>query len=357
MGRVLVGRDAELARINAWLGERAAGVGPPALLVSGEAGIGKTALLQAIDTASARVRRAAASPWRSTPFGVLAQLGPDPTADPREIRANLLADDSGAPLVVVLDDLHWCDDASLELLAPLVESVAGDRIAVIGAYRFDELPRGHLLRPLRAQLRHRHRLVEVKLGPLPTAPLTELIAALIGRTPRPDLVAAIGSRTEGVPFFVEELTAALTGAGRLIRDGDQVGLGAGGLPMPETVRDAVLLRTAGLSARARAALDVAAVVGVAFDVSTVTAIEPGDWPDELDDSGLVVTTGGDERRFRHALTQEAIYSEVPWSRRTELHRALAARAADPAIAAGHLLAGRDFDRARPALLKAAARHE
>ena len=81
------------------------------------------------------------------------------------------------------------------------------------------------------------------------------------------------------------------------------------------------------------------------------------WPDDLDESGLVVTTGRDERRFRHALTQEAIYSEVPWSRRRALHLALAARVDDPAVAALHLLAGRDFDGARPALLAAAGRHE
>jgi chromosomal replication initiation ATPase DnaA len=69
---VLVGRNGELARIGDWVAGRAAGTGPPALLISGEAGIGKTALLHAIATGPAVVRRAAASPWPATPFGVLA---------------------------------------------------------------------------------------------------------------------------------------------------------------------------------------------------------------------------------------------------------------------------------------------
>lgn len=358
VGSRLVGRAGELAQINAWLGDRAVGSGPSALLLSGEAGIGKTALLQAIDTAAATVRRAVASPWRTKPFGVLAELVPDPTADVVAIRANLLDGAAGAPLVVVLDDLHWSDDATVDLLAPLIESVAADPVAIIGAYRSDELPRGHRLRPLRARLRHRRRSVEMELGPLPPASVAELIAALVGRVPHPALVEAIGARTEGVPFFVEELIAALTVAGRLTLDGDRVGLGSGdGLPMPETVRDAVLLRATGLDERSRSALEIAAVIGVGFDVSTVTTVGRGEWPDELDDSGLIVAIGVNRRQFRHALTREAIYSDVPWSRRRELHRALAACVADPAVAAAHLLAGRDFDRARPALLDAAGRHE
>ncbi len=358
MGGTLVGRDAELARINSWLAGRVAGAGAPALLVSGEAGIGKTALLQAIATGTAVVLRAGASPWRSTPFGVLAQLVPNPSADPEGVRAKLLDAAAGRPLVVVLDDLHWSDDATVDLLAPLIESVADDPIAVIGAYRSDELARRHLLRPLRARLRHRQRSLEVKLGPLPTASIAELITAVVGCVPDPAMVKAIGARTEGVPFFVEELSAALSLSGQLTLEGDRVSLGPGdGLPLPETVRDAVLLRAASLGEGSRTALDVAAVIGIAFDVSMVTAVEGGDWPDELDDSGLIVPIGEDERRFRHALSQEAIYSEVPWSRRRDLHRALAERAADPAISAAHLLAARDFDRARPALLQAATRHE
>src|SRR6185436_16416341 len=136
-------------------------------------------------------------------------------------------------------------------------------------------------------------------------------------------VDAVMARTEGVPFFVEELTAALDLAGRLTPVDDRVSLAPGDvLPLPETVRDAILLRAAGLGQRSRDALDVAAVIGITFSVATVTAVNGGDWPDELDTSGLILAEGGDERRFRHALTQEAIYAEVPWSRRRDLHLAV-----------------------------------
>jgi DNA-binding CsgD family transcriptional regulator/tetratricopeptide (TPR) repeat protein len=365
MGRVVIGRDGELARIHAWLAGRAACNGPPALLVSGEAGVGKTALLRAVQTGPAVVLRASGSPWREIPFGVIAQIVPNlgasdsgALADPDAVRRGLLDIARGRPLVLLLDDLHWSDDATLGLLAPLIEALAVDPVAVLGAYRSDDLPRGHLLRPLRAGLRHRRHSVEVAVDPLHPNCVAELIAAVAARVPDQALVDAVMARTEGVPFFVEELTAALDLAGRLTPVDDRVSLAPGDvLPLPETVRDAILLRAAGLGQRARDALDVAAVIGITFSVATVTAVNGGDWPDELDTSGLILAAGGDERRFRHALTQEAIYAEVPWSRRRDLHLAVAAHAADPGIAAMHLLAGRDFDRACLALLAAAARQE
>jgi DNA-binding CsgD family transcriptional regulator len=335
---VVIGRDAELARVGAWLAERATAAGPPLLLVSGEAGVGKTALLDAVETGPATVVRAAANPWRATPFGLMAQVAPHTGA--AEVRAHLLGVTGGRPLVLVLDDMHWSDEATLDLLPSLMAALAADPVAVLGAYRSDDLPRGHRLRAIAAELRHLRQVTELKLGPLGREAVSELIKTIIGRVPNPVLVDKVVARTEGVPFFVEELVAA----------GDAV-------PVPQTVRDAILLRTAGLGAPSRAALDIAAVIGLDFHASTVAAIGGHEWPDDLDDGGLVTVTGNDERRFRHALIQEALYSEVPWSRRRELHLAVADRTSDPAVAATHLLAGRDFDRARPALLAAAARQE
>ena len=128
---------------------------------------------------------------------------------------------------MVFDDLHWSDDATVQLLGPLVEAVASDAVAIVGAYRSDELPRAHLLRPLRARLRHQRQVVEVELGPLRVTGVAELVTALLRRPADPDMVRAIGARTEGVPFFIEELTAALDLSGRLVRDGACVGLARG----------------------------------------------------------------------------------------------------------------------------------
>ena len=82
---------------------------------------------------------------------------------------------------LIFDDLHWSDDATLELLGPLVEAVASDPVAIVGAYRSDELPRAHLLRPLRARLRHQRQVVEVELGPLRVTGVAELVTALLRR--------------------------------------------------------------------------------------------------------------------------------------------------------------------------------
>jgi len=317
----LVGRSEERGRIGAWL------AGPPGvLLVSGEAGVGKTALIGAAVAGVAGARWSRGVPWQATPFAMLRQLVPG-AAGP-----DALADLGGAALLV-LDDLHWADDATLELLPRLAGTVP-----VIGAYRADELPRGHLLRRVRAQLRHGRRLTELALGPLAGDALRDLIAAHLDAPAAPALVAAVAERTEGLPFFVEEILAS--------RGAD------GSFPLPPTVRDAVLLRAAALSGPAREALDLAAVLGVDFDPAVVAALTGG-WPDELDHSGLVT----DQHHFRHALTQEAVYSDIPWSRRRALHLAVAALLTEPSTVAHHLLAGGEQARARPFLVEAAMAHQ
>jgi DNA-binding CsgD family transcriptional regulator len=366
--QALVGRDEQRAQVQAWLTERIthAADAPAAVFISGEAGIGKTALAQASLPADVAVRQAVAAAWHPRPFGLLDQLVPSlgragagGHLDAQDIRAAVV--NSGEPSVLLLEDVHWSDEASLDLLVPVIESLADDAVAVLLTYRSEELPRQHLLRRVRAHLRRGGRLAEITLGPLPPIVLPELIESLVGRAPTPALVAAVAERTDGVPFFVGELLAAVAAAGWLTTDGNLVGLAAGGdLPLPESVRDAVLLRAASLHQQARDALDVAAVAGGDFDLAVVTALTGGTWPPELDECGLVTPGPAAERRFRHALTHEALYSDIPWSRRRELHLAVAERIAargGPATSvARHLLAGRDLDRARPVLVAAAEEH-
>jgi predicted ATPase len=353
----LVGRDGELAAVRRWLAGRLSPQpdGPPVLLVSGEAGVGKTALVEAVLAEYGTLAgRGAGSPWYPAAFGVLRSAVPgwNGVPEPAEVRKAM-------PAVLFLEDLQWSDDASLELLAALAEAIAGDPVAVVGAYRGDELPRTHLLRRVRAGLRHARCLTEVPLRPLDPDSVTRLVAGLLGAEPVPALATVVSTRTEGMPFFVAELVAALRDAGRLVPDGGRVGLAeAPRLPVPDTVRDAVLLRVSRLPEQARATLDAAALVGADFDVDTVLALVGSDaWPDELDHSGLIALADNGSGRFRHALAQEAVYDDIPWSRRRALHLALAdrlsARGAAALLVAAHLLAGHDNDRARPALLAAA----
>jgi DNA-binding CsgD family transcriptional regulator len=364
MGRRLAGRDAELGVVRQWLAERTGSAhrGPPVALVSGEAGVGKTALVESVLATYTRIfiGRGAGSPWYPVAFGVLRSAVPgwDGTPDPAALRAAILAAAGDRPAVLFLDDLHWSDEASLELLAGLVEAVAAEPVAVIGAYRGDELPRTHLLRPVRAALRHRRWLREIPLAALDSPDVARMISELLGARPAPELATVVAGRTEGLPFFVEELIEALSQAGRLVADGEQVTLSAAPqLPVPSTVRDAVLLRVAGLPEAARTALEVAAVVGIEFHVDTVLALTNGAWPDELDHCGLVTVAADGAGHFRHALAQEAVYADIPRSRRRALHLAMADRLAagqgGSLLLARHLQAGGDGERARQSLLQAA----
>jgi DNA-binding CsgD family transcriptional regulator len=361
------GRADESARLQRWLADRiATSAGPPVLLIDGAAGVGKSALVETatghlVGRAGVAIRRTSATPWHARPFATITGLAGTGstgiTPDVEELAAAILA--LGRPVVVIVEDLHWSDAGSLELFAPLIDAIASEQVAVIGMYRGDELPRSHLLRRVRAQLRQRRLLTEMALDPLPTPDVADLIGALVQGSPGPALTAAVVERTEGLPFFVEELVGALLAAGRLtVRDGI-VGLVEGNsVPMPHSVRDAVALRASTLDAAARAALDVSAVLGPDVDSAVVADITGRPWPDELDNCGFLVAAGPGRRRFRHALVQEALLDELPWSRRRALHIRLADRLSgepDCEVAvAHHLLAGRDVVRARPALAAAAA---
>ena len=253
---------------------------------------------------------------------------------------------------MLLDDLQWSDGATLELLSALAAPLRELPLLVVAAYRSDEIGRGHPLRRLRADLRRGRLLREIVVAPLDQPASTELAARVLGGRPSPALAGALYDRTQGVPFFVQELAAAL-------QAGDRVIEGAAGLelehddhvPVPETIRDAVLLRTAGLSPDGRAAAEAAAVAGADFGLDLVAGL------DELLETGLVEETEPGRAAFRHALVRGAIYEDIQWLRRRELHAQLAQRlteaGAPSAEIAAHWLAAGDADSALDAFLASA----
>jgi hypothetical protein len=167
----------------------------------------------------------------------------------------------------------------------------------------------------------------------------------LGKHVAPSLARAIQDRTEGIPFVVEELAAALrvSGAVRAGRRGLELS-DDGDVPLPDTVRDAVLIGASELSEPASAAAEVAAVDGVY----------------ELLERGLI-REDAPGAGFHHALTREALYADVPWMRRRALHRALAERleeaGAESREVARHWLGARVGSCAREALLRAASESE
>lgn len=396
MDRLLVGRDAECAALHDGLvAAQAPGdswVGPgPVILVAGEGGAGKTALVEHVLARTAtRVLAGRAAEWAGTAYDVVAralrpairnsvrpvpdvlaqimpELGaPPPEPGPAALAAAVCSVLAGIacdkPLALFLDDLQWADEATLGLLSALADATGGLPVTVIGCYRSDELPRDHRLRAVRAQLRRSRQLTEIELGPLGDEDVGRMLATLLGATPQPTLAAVVASRADGLPFAVEELAFALRDCGRLaFRDGTVALAGAGAAPVPDGIREAVLLRASRLTGEERTLLEAAAVAGQEFDIDTVlAACDAPAWPDGFTGSGLLTEIRDGRAAFRHSLTQEAAYADIPWSRRRGLHRALArtlaADGAAPALIAVHLLAARDFGAARQALIAAADEH-
>jgi DNA-binding CsgD family transcriptional regulator len=391
-GAGLIGRETERVWLDAAAAEALEGHGSLAL-VAGEAGVGKTRLVEEVLTSrQGRFLRGSAGPaglaygpivaalreyLRAAPDGlpsgdplrphlalVLPELGDAAQQTDRAtvleaIRWALATIASEGPALVLLDDLQWSDDATLEALGALAAPLAELPLLVVGAYRSDELPRGHGLRRLRAGLRRERRLRELVVEPLDFAGTSALAEQVLGSPPSSRLAKTLHDRTQGVPFFAEELAAALRDSGRL-RPADaglELALDAE-VPVPQTIRDAVLLRTTGLSGQARTAAEAAAAAGARFDVEPVATLASEDGLGELLASGLIAEREAGRAAFRHPLVRDAIYEDIPWLRRRELHRALAAeleaRGGLAAEVAAHRVAARDTARALDALLRAVA---
>ena len=388
----LIGRDSERERLGAALRRAAQGAGA-IVLVAGEAGVGKTRLAQDAagdvegTTVWGRAGEGVTAPYgpilaalrsylRASPQG-LSGLGPlgrhlavllpelgEPASESdratlfEAICAAFTAMAADTTRLVVLDDLQWSDESTLELLPALAETLGHLPLLLVAIYRSDGLPRGHPLRRLRHELRRDGRLEEHVLGPLDGAQTVALVADILGEPPAPSLAEAVYDRTQGVPFYVEELARALMRT-------DAIAPGKRGLeladdsdvPLPDSIRDAVLTGARALSPPGRAAADAAAVAGDGFDLELVAKLSSAAGVTELVDRQLVAEAGPGRAAFRHALTREAFYADVPWLQRRALHRSLAEAleetGANSHEVATHWVAARDEVRARDALVRAA----
>ncbi|HTN24530.1 MAG TPA: AAA family ATPase [Solirubrobacteraceae bacterium] len=392
----LVGRDAELAQLARAV-ERARRGSGGLLLLAGEAGVGKTRLAEDAAAASrALVLRGTASNSATAPYGpvisalriylrsrpagldacgplrahlavLLPELGAPAAASDNAtifeaIRCALEQIASAGPVLVVLDDLQWSDEATLELLAALAPALKEMAMLVVAAYRSDGLPRDHMLRRLRNELRRGPGLDELVLAPLDLDATAVLAGQLLGSPPSAALVRALHDRTQGLAFFVEELTRALVTSGG-VRSGPRgVELvGGDSVPVPDTVRDAVLMSAADLSEPARAAAETLAVAGQSFDLGLLGELVTESAVAELLAHGLIRDEGGGRAAFRHALHWEAWYADVPWLRRRALHRQVAelleAGGGPSMEIATQWLGARDAGRARELLVRAAREFE
>ncbi len=308
------------------------------------------------------------------------QLGDDepvtPVGDPAQAKLRLfeaivgmlgtVARDQG--LLLILEDVHWADTATRELLDHLSRRLASMRAMLLLTYRSDELDRRHPLAPLLQSWRRSGAAELVTLAPLDRGQVAEVISAILdGEEVQPQFRELMYARTEGNPFVLEEmLKEAMDGTADEHDSGDGwQRRSLQQLRIPDTVRDTILLRFARLDPAEAQVLQAGAVLGRTFDYRTLIsaadaseatvhrALEVGVAQQLLDE----LADGSASYRWRHALTQEAVSTEIVLPRRQALHGraadALIAAGAGPLMVAGHLLGASRFQEAVPACLQAA----
>jgi ATP/maltotriose-dependent transcriptional regulator MalT len=222
------------------------------------------------------------------------------------------------PLVLVLEDLHWADPSSQELLVFLVRSLARPGILLIGTYRATDLAEAHPLRPLLTALLREESVTQLSPGRLNRSEVAQLLHARLGRTAEPALVGEVHRRSEGNPLFVEALADAGPATPAALRDL----LLAGFRELPEAGRRVV--RAAAVAGSPAGHPLLAAVTGLA-DPELEAALRPA-----VDRQVLVLVEDG--YRFRHALIRSAIYEDLLPSERTRLHAGCArALTEDPSL--------------------------
>jgi DNA-binding CsgD family transcriptional regulator/tetratricopeptide (TPR) repeat protein len=270
---------------------------------------------------------------------LLPDASPSPTIDPESDKRRLFHALAQAvtllartqPVMLAFEDVHWSDDATLELIFHLARSHASQRVAIALTYRREEVsPRlGRLIADLeRAQV-----TAELAVERLDRVQVGEMLRAIFGSRVSlgEQFAATLHELTEGNPFFVEETLKALIIAGDLAPTGEG-GWRARPLErvrVPRTAIEAVRHRLASLTVPARAVASTAAVAGRRFDFALLQTLTHHDEKEllalvkELIAAQLVVEETADRFAFRHALTREAIYAELLARERIALHREVA----------------------------------
>jgi DNA-binding CsgD family transcriptional regulator/tetratricopeptide (TPR) repeat protein len=309
LGEELVERERDLAVLESALADASAGRGA-VVLVTAEAGGGKTALIERFCAGlAARVLRGACDAlFTPRPLGpvedVALDLGP-PLSDlllreatPYQVAAALFEElRRSGPTVLVIEDVHWADEATLDVLRVIARRIATEQVLIVLSYRDEELDARHPLRMMLGELASGVAVTRVALAPL-SAEAVQQLAEPYGI--EPDGLHRI---TGGNPFFVTEALAS------------------GGDELPATVRDAVLARAARLTPGAQSVLEAVAIATPHAELWLVEALS-GAIDARLDEciaAGMLVSGDGTVA-FRHELARLALEESATTTRRLSLHR-------------------------------------
>ncbi len=387
----LIGRSQELAALDAAL-SRAAGGQPAAVLLAGDAGVGKTRVLSEL-IAKARDLGATVLIGHCLDIGGVGlpylpftealrplldaakdeqggnlRLGYSPAGEVGQLQLfdgvlGLLgraAPPDKGPLLLVLEDLHWADQSTRDLLAFVVGRVNDERLLIVGSYRSDDLHRRHPLRQLLAQLSRLPVVQRVDLAPFDLAEMTRYLAVLHGAAVDDETVRRILDRSEGNAYYAQELLLSLSAGDEPTRE-----LG----PLPTPLVDVLLTRVEQLSGPAQQVVRTASAAGRQIGHGLL-APACGLDSDTLDSAlreaaahQVLEPADRDSYAFRHALLAEAVYGDLLPGERARLHNTYAQLIRETldgptplgsaAELAHHSLEGHDLPGALQASLRAA----
>jgi DNA-binding CsgD family transcriptional regulator len=315
----LLERARPLAELEHHLADVATSSAGRFVFIGGEAGVGKTSLVrrfcanQSVPIVSGACD-ALATPH---PLGPLIDIAHATAGGleaviarggrPHEVAAAFLDQlRAGPPSIVVIEDLHWADDATLDVIRLLARKVESAPVLIVGTYRDDQIDRSHPLRVLIGDLATSPAVARLSLGPLSPTAVADLASPY-------DLDAAeLYRNTGGNPFFVTEVLAA------------------GGNTLPATVQDAVLARVGRLGTVAQRLVEAVAIIPTGVDIRVLEAMddEALTGVEECLASGVLAAVPGGVA-FRHELARLAVEISLSPSRRVTLHRAALRVLSDP----------------------------
>jgi DNA-binding CsgD family transcriptional regulator len=375
-----VGRQAELGRLRKALSRAQAGE-PAVVLISGEAGVGKTRLVQEIvrEAAQAGARTLtgscvglggagiALSPLVDALRGLARSTGPEeldrllgpargqlarllPELDPaaasaaaQEGSAAQLLEHvlglitrlaAGRPLLLVMEDLHWADRSTTDLVEFLIRALRELGVLLVLTYRSDALHRRHPLRPLVTEWERVRSVDRLGVERFNREEVAAQLRAIHSAPVTTQLADAVYQRSQGNPFLVEEIAGMVESGGNPYE-------------LPPSLRDVLLARTERVSETAQRVLRVASVAGARVDDRLLAAVARmaedelhAGLREAVDHHLLTVDESGGGYAFRHALTRDAVYHDILPGERIRLHAGYGeALSADPLLAGDDLGAG------------------
>ncbi len=213
------------------------------------------------------------------------------------------------PLVVVMEDIHWADESTRHLLRFLVRALTDAPVLVVATYRTDELTRRHPLRPFLAEIGRIPGVARLEVPSLERFEVAELLTTLLGHAPSAVVTDLVHRRSEGIPYFVEELAQSAA---------------RGCVDMPDTLRDALSVRISALSDEALDTLRLAAVAGNRVDhqlLESVSNRTPAELEADLREAVDAAVLLADETgyAFRHALLREVVHDDMLPGQHARLH--------------------------------------